>query len=203
MRRGEVVARVSQASSCPPCRVGKLPRASDDLRRRVHHIYINSSKVFDAPIMRPSTVKMGMFPNRPTPGSSNIYWASLAARYRRLLHTRPFLSFGLPFVAAIVSGSFLLTPATAIRYEKFDRKTHSLDREEAMGLGFRNLGQPAKSEGQGEGGAEKKQEKKAGGKFLNKDIREEYWKLAGGDKIDDYEPKRVKRRPGELDGTFD
>lgn len=35
----------------------------------------------------------------------------------------------------IVAGSFFLTPATAIRYERFDRKTHMLDREEALGLG--------------------------------------------------------------------
>jgi len=35
----------------------------------------------------------------------------------------------------MVAGSFFLTPATALRYEKHDRKVKQLSQEEAMGLG--------------------------------------------------------------------
>lgn len=118
-----------------------------------------------------------------TETASPLHLATVSRAYRRLLAHHPFLVFGLPFIVAIVAGSFVLTPATAIRYEKFDRKTHIVDREEA-------LGQPRR-EGRKKGG------------FKDKDIREEYWKLAGqADKVDDWEPVRVKRMEGEMDGTF-
>jgi cytochrome c oxidase assembly protein subunit 16 len=59
----------------------------------------------------------------------------LGAVYRRYLSKHPFLLFGLPFIGTIVAGSFFLTPATALRYEKHDRKVKRLSQEEAMGLG--------------------------------------------------------------------
>ena len=34
----------------------------------------------------------------------------------------------------MVGGSFVLTPATAIRYEKHDRRVQQISREEALGL---------------------------------------------------------------------
>lgn len=46
----------------------------------------------------------------------------------------PFLTFGLPFIAIIVAGSFVLTPATAIRYEKHDRKVRQLTKEEELNV---------------------------------------------------------------------
>lgn len=60
---------------------------------------------------------------------------TFAARYRAALAKRPFLLFGLPFMAIIVAGSFVLTPATAIRYEKHDRKVRQMSREEELGVG--------------------------------------------------------------------
>ncbi|KAI9719695.1 MAG: Cytochrome oxidase assembly [Chrysothrix sp. TS-e1954] len=118
--------------------------------------------------------------------NDSIYYSRLARWYRRRLQTHPFTSFGLPFVFLIVSGSFFLTPATAVRYERHDRKTHMLDREEELGL------------------AERRKESRRKGKWADRDVREEYWRLAGqGEKLDDWEPKRVKRLPGEPDGTFD
>lgn len=60
---------------------------------------------------------------------------SLAAKYRKALQKHPFALFGLPFLATIVAGSFLLTPATALRYERYDRKNQQISQEEAMGLG--------------------------------------------------------------------
>lgn len=48
---------------------------------------------------------------------------------------RPFLLFGLPFMAVIIGGSFVLTPATAIRYERHDRKVRQMTRDEELGVG--------------------------------------------------------------------
>jgi cytochrome c oxidase assembly protein subunit 16 len=74
----------------------------------------------------------------PGPFTSRSFAAtlpnSLAARYRKQLQKHPFLLFGLPFMATIVAGSFMLTPATALRYERYDRKNQQITQEEAMGL---------------------------------------------------------------------
>lgn len=129
---------------------------------------------------------MGVFPRNPYPSTTRF--GSIGERYRRYLTKYPFALFGLPFIATIVAGSFFLTPATAVRYERYDRKTHMLDREEALGLG--RVKDASKTRGAMRGG--------------KGDIREEYWRLAGkGSELDDWEPKRIKRLPGEPDGTFD
>jgi len=60
---------------------------------------------------------------------------TVGARYRSGLQKHPFILFGLPFISIMVAGSFFLTPATALRYEKHDRKVKQLTHEEAMGLG--------------------------------------------------------------------
>lgn len=60
---------------------------------------------------------------------------TIAARYRSALKGHPFLLFGLPFIATMVAGSFFLTPATAIRYEKHDRRVRRLSKEEELGIG--------------------------------------------------------------------
>jgi cytochrome c oxidase assembly protein subunit 16 len=51
---------------------------------------------------------------------------------RRAVRKRPFLLFGLPFIALIVSGSFFLTPVAANRYDYHDRKHRWLDKQEAF-----------------------------------------------------------------------
>lgn len=61
----------------------------------------------------------------------------MGAVYRSRLPRHPFLLFGLPFIAVIVAASFVLTPATALRYERHDRKIRQLNQEEAMRLGLR------------------------------------------------------------------
>lgn len=126
---------------------------------------------------------------------------TIAARYRAGLAKRPFLLFGLPFMAIIVAGSFVLTPATAIRYERHDRKVRQMTKEEELGVG--------------------KTRRKV-------DIKDEYYvsmrcsrqtachnccvicllttslfqqRLAAKD-LDDWEQKRVKRLPGETDGVL-
>lgn len=60
---------------------------------------------------------------------------TFAGKYRAALAKRPFLLFGLPFLAVMVGGSFVLTPATAIRYERHDRKVKMVSREDELGIG--------------------------------------------------------------------
>lgn len=76
---------------------------------------------------------MGVFPQKKYVSASESN--TIASRYRAALAKRPFLLFGLPFMAIIVAGSFVLTPATAIRYEKHDRKVRQMTREEELGVG--------------------------------------------------------------------
>ncbi|MCJ1310802.1 Cytochrome oxidase assembly [Agyrium rufum] len=115
---------------------------------------------------------MAVFPSKPFRSSSAQN--GIAARYRVLLNRHPFLLFGLPFVTTMVAGSFFLTPATAMRFEKHDRKVRQLSKEEALGIG--------------------KDRRKV-------DMKEEYYRLAAKD-LDDWEQKRVKRLPGEHDGLL-
>lgn len=41
----------------------------------------------------------------------------------------------------IVAGSFALTPAAALRYERYDRKVKQLSQEEAIDLGLKGDGE--------------------------------------------------------------
>lgn len=52
-----------------------------------------------------------------------------------MMKKHPFLLFGLPFMSVVVAGSFILTPAAAIRYEKYDRKVRQVSQQEQLGLG--------------------------------------------------------------------
>lgn len=158
-----------------------LSRFSIFERASLCHFLILGAVAFAIPDCHP---RMPAFPRNAFPTSTSTN--TLGSRYRRFLKAYPFFAFGLPFIGTMLAGSFFLTPATAVRYEKYDRKTHMLDRDEALGLGRVREG------AKGRGGRK------------SRDIREEYWRLAGqGDKLDDWEPKRVKRLPGEPDGTFD
>ncbi|KAL9637333.1 MAG: hypothetical protein Q9164_002254 [Protoblastenia rupestris] len=102
------------------------------------------------------------------------YHGGIGAWYRRTLPHHPFALFGLPFIVTMVAGSFFLTPATALRYEKHDRKVKQMSKEEELGIG--------------------KDRRKV-------DINEEYYRLAAKD-LDSWEQKRVERLPGENDGTI-
>jgi cytochrome c oxidase assembly protein subunit 16 len=66
---------------------------------------------------------------------SAAYESSIAARYRSALARHPFALFGLPFIATMLLGSFFLTPATALRYERHDRKVRQLTEDERLGIG--------------------------------------------------------------------
>ena len=58
--------------------------------------------------------------------------STFATRYRAALAKHPFILFGLPFLATMVLGSFFLTPAAALRFERHDRKTRQMTRDEEM-----------------------------------------------------------------------
>ena len=73
---------------------------------------------------------------RATTASSSL-GERIGETYRARLPKHPFLLFGFPFVMIIVAGSFALTPAAALRYERYDRKVQQLSQEEAMNLGLR------------------------------------------------------------------
>ncbi|KAA8650036.1 hypothetical protein EYZ11_003258 [Aspergillus tanneri] len=88
----------------------------------------------------------------------------------------------------IVAGSFVLTPATALRYERYDRKVKQLNQEEAMSLGLKGP--------DGEEGIKRNPRRRIIG-----DEREEYYRLMAKD-LDDWEQKRVKRFKGEPDGKL-
>ena len=75
---------------------------------------------------------MPKFPTKKFRTSS--YRNSVPAKYRAALNRHPFALFGLPFIATMVLGSFFLTPATALRYERHDRKTKQVSKEEELGL---------------------------------------------------------------------
>jgi cytochrome c oxidase assembly protein subunit 16 len=74
----------------------------------------------------------------------------------------------------MVAGSFFLTPATAVRYEKHDRRARRMTEEEVLGVG---------------------------GNRRKVDMKEEYYRLAAKD-LDDWEQKRVERLKGEPDGVL-
>lgn len=76
---------------------------------------------------------MAVFSNKKF--RSSVEANTIASRYRRLMARHPFLLFGLPFITTMVAGSFFLTPATAIRYEKHDRRVQRVSKEDELGIG--------------------------------------------------------------------
>jgi cytochrome c oxidase assembly protein subunit 16 len=76
---------------------------------------------------------MPTFPSKKFRASS--YQNTIAAIYRAKLAHHPFLLFGLPFIVTMVAGSFFLTPATALRYERHDRRVRQMTKEEELGIG--------------------------------------------------------------------
>ena len=84
------------------------------------------------------------FPSKPfrstrqtsDPLTSFPIFERIGVLYRRKLVTQPFLFFGLPFISIMVMSSFLLTPATALRYERHDRMHSEISKGEALSLGL-------------------------------------------------------------------
>ena len=76
---------------------------------------------------------MAVFSNQKYRTAS--YAKTFAGRYRAALHKNHFWVFGLPFLTIIVGASFALTPITAVRYERHDRRVAQVTREEELGIG--------------------------------------------------------------------
>ncbi|KAF3481017.1 uncharacterized protein GIQ15_06364 [Arthroderma uncinatum] len=127
---------------------------------------------------------------RPSTTAASSLGDRLGAKYRANLSKHPFLLFGLPFISIMVAGSFFLTPATALRYERHDRKVQQLSKEEAMNLGLREPGR------EDAGSLQRNPRRRILG-----DEKEEYYKLMAKD-LDNWEQKRVQRFKGEPDGRF-
>ena len=72
----------------------------------------------------------------PTIDESKSFKKELyGSTYRRLVNKYPFWLFGFPFIGIMVAGSFFLTPATALRYERHDNKVKHVSHEEALNVG--------------------------------------------------------------------
>jgi cytochrome c oxidase assembly protein subunit 16 len=67
--------------------------------------------------------------------SNKLASTGASAHYRALVKRHPFLLFGLPFLSIVVAGSFFLTPAAAIRYERHDKKVKRASKEDVLSLG--------------------------------------------------------------------
>ena len=151
-------------------------------------------------------------PFRSSSAQVNSLGERIGTAYRRHLANHPFLLFGLPFISVIVGASFLLTPATALRYERHDRKNRSVTHSEAMELGLK--GGPG-----GEGAVNYNPRKRKVTKGANTE-RDEYYvstvarvvfvscalidaskRLMAKD-LDNWEQKRVERWKDEPDGRL-
>lgn len=148
----------------------------------------------------------------PTFGSKKYrpssYDGTLPARYRAALAKHPFALFGLPFVGTMLLGSFFLTPATALRYERHDRKVKTMTEDEKLGIGKDRRRIDMKEEYY----VSVRASIFAGCHFftllcdtmlvvydmVSNRLRQ---KLAAKD-LDNWEQKRVKRLPGEHDGVL-
>ena len=87
------------------------------------------------------------------------------------IRKQPFILFGLPFISALVIGSFALSSLTNTRYELLDTQMHTVSKEEGMKM--------------------KADRKKV-------DLREEYFRLSkDGDGGKSWDNKRINRLPGQ------
>lgn len=138
---------------------------------------------------------MAIFQSKPFRSSNtpDTFGERIAAAYRKRLAKHPFALFGLPFLVMVVSASFLLTPATALRYEKHDRKNRELSHTEAMELGLKGG-----AAGEGTITYNPRRRKILDGPNAQRD---EYYRLMAKD-LDDWEQKRVQRWKGEPDGRL-
>ncbi|KAL2891784.1 Cytochrome c oxidase assembly protein COX16, mitochondrial [Ceratocystis lukuohia] len=98
-----------------------------------------------------------------------------AGRYRQAIGRHPFLLFGLPFLFVITAGSFVLTCATAVRYERHDRKVRQVLPDKLDDV------------------------RKASRKVSWED---EYQKLCADKDLENWSQKRAPRLPGEPDGRM-
>ncbi|EEP77737.1 conserved hypothetical protein [Uncinocarpus reesii 1704] len=127
---------------------------------------------------------------RPSGSAASSLGECIGQMYRARLSKHPFLLFGLPFMSVMVAASFVLTPATALRYERHDRKVQQVGEQEAMSLGIK-----------GPDGDSENQIKMNPRRRVLGNEKEEYYRLMAKD-LDNWEQKRVQRWKGEPDGRL-
>ncbi|KAJ2358718.1 Cytochrome oxidase assembly [Coemansia erecta] len=98
--------------------------------------------------------------------SSNYVHRRRVSKLQRLSKKHPFLCVGLPFMLAVVGGSFVLLPLQETKYEVQDKRVSRAAREDLL----------------------PKNRKKF-------DIQEEYFKMKSQGVWGEWEPKRVDRPP--------
>ncbi|KAI2042339.1 Cytochrome oxidase assembly [Ophidiomyces ophidiicola] len=126
---------------------------------------------------------------RPSGSTGSTLGDRIGQLYRARLSKHPFLLFGLPFLSLMVAGSFVLTPATAIRYERHDRRVQQVSQQEALSLGIKSTDDNPENL------------RLNPRRRILGDEKEEYYRLMAKD-LDDWEQKRVKRWKGEPDGRI-
>ncbi|KAJ2456071.1 Cytochrome oxidase assembly [Coemansia sp. RSA 2336] len=97
--------------------------------------------------------------------SSNFVRRRQTSKLQRLSQKHPFLCVGLPFLVAVIGGSFVLLPLQENKYEVYDRRIQTAAHEEL------------------------KSKKR---KF---NIQEEYFRMKSQGVWGEWEPKRVERAP--------
>ncbi|PGH13697.1 cytochrome c oxidase assembly protein COX16, mitochondrial [Polytolypa hystricis UAMH7299] len=127
---------------------------------------------------------------RPSISSASSLGDRIGVIYRANLSKHPFLLFGLPFITIMLAGSFILTPATALRYERHDRRVQLVSQEDAISMGLKG------TVGDGQDDIKRNPRRRIVGSE-----KEEYYKLMAKD-LDNWEQKRVQRFKGEPDGRL-
>lgn len=132
---GDLTHRTFGASVCITVTITSIdiatpPPASTGLTTSLNRF---KQKTLHPSIMfRATSARMATFQNKKFRSSADTN--QLGMKYRALMNRHPFLMFGLPFLGVIISGSFVLTPATAVRYEKHDRKVRQMTKEEELNV---------------------------------------------------------------------
>lgn len=103
---------------------------------------------------------------------------SFMGYYSRLVKKNSFLYMGLPMMLSLGIACELLTNFTSLRYERRDKQVKELDENDALKLATQKRRKPGS-------------------------INDEYYRLQGlMEDSQNYEPKRVKRLPGESENVW-
>lgn len=123
---------------------------------------------------------MGTFGNREfrTKKQQQERAKSFMGMYTRLVKKNSFIYMGIPMMLSLVFASHVMTNLLSAKFERHDEKVKELDETEALKLAT--------------------QKKRRVGS-----INDEYYRLQGFiEENKDYEPKRVKRLPGESENVW-
>ncbi|KAI9503030.1 Cytochrome oxidase assembly [Coemansia spiralis] len=116
------------------------------------------------------------FESETEPKHWRPYGAPKQSKFQRLSKKHPFLLVGLPFLTAVIGGSFILLPSQTTKYEVRDKVMKQAPIRE--------------------------RENKKEGKRKEFNLQEEYFKMQARGQWGDWEPKRVERPP-EDEPVFD